>query len=258
MLAVNLSMGRSLAARMAWGAAAVALALALTALAGGAALAQDADAEATTVRGAFASVRDNNKPPSSEEARISDRPALPANASPQVGPVIKRYYEDVVDRRTTAYFPVSLDNLTPIEMPDTDEAWVRIDLSEQILVAYQGKRVARAFVIASGLPGTPTVTGQFRIRMKVRSQLMEGGSPAENNDYYLPNVEWVQYFYEDYGLHGTYWHNSFGSPRSHGCVNLTNADAKWLWDFLGPKWDGHTAWQRSTEENPGSIVIVTE
>lgn len=188
----------------------------------------------------------------------SVRPALPDAFTPMVGPVIKRYYPDVVDRRTTAFLPASLDHLTPIDMPDTDETWVRVDLSEQLLVAYEGDRPIRAFVIASGLPDTPTVTGEFRIRMKVRSQLMEGGDPAKGNDYYLPNVEWVQYFYKDYGLHGTYWHYSFGTPRSHGCINMTNADAKWLWDFLGPVWDGHTIWQRSTEDNPGSIVIVTE
>ena len=182
-------------------------------------------------------------------------PPLPFVA-PQVGPLIKRSYQDDVDRRTTAFFPQSLDFMTPISMPVTDERWVRVDLSEQVLVAYQGDKPLRAFKVSSGLPGTPTVTGEFRIRMKVRSQLMAGGSG--NNYYYLPNVEWVQYFYQDYGLHGTYWHNDFGRPKSHGCVNMTNADAKWLYFWLGPEWDGKTIWQRSTEKNPGSLVIVHE
>lgn len=182
-------------------------------------------------------------------------PPLPFTA-PQVGPIIKRTYQDDVNRRTTAFFPQSLDFMTPITMPVTDARWVRIDLSEQVLVAYQGERPIRAFKVSSGLPGTPTVTGEFRIRMKVRSQLMAGGSG--NGYYYLPNVEWVQYFYQDYGLHGTYWHNDFGRPKSHGCVNMTNADAKWLYFWLGPEWDGKTIWQRSTEKNPGSLVIVHE
>ncbi len=182
-------------------------------------------------------------------------PPLPFVA-PQVGPLIKRGYQDDVDRRTTAFFPQSLDFMTPISMPVTDERWVRVDLSEQVLVAYQGDKPLRAFKVSSGLPGTPTVTGEFRIRMKVRSQLMAGGSGS--NYYYLPNVEWVQYFYQDYGLHGTYWHNDFGRPKSHGCVNMTNADAKWLYFWLGPEWDGKTIWQRSTEKNPGSLVIVHE
>ena len=49
--------------------------------------------------------------------------------------------------------------------------------------------------------------------------------------YNLPNVEWVQYFFQGYAIHGTYWHNNFGSPMSHGCVNLTNAEAEWFWSF---------------------------
>ncbi len=184
----------------------------------------------------------------------------PPAAAPQVGPVIKRYYADEIDRRTTAFLPAGLDQyeLTPIDMPETDEPWVRVDLSEQLLVAYRGARPVRAFVISSGLPKTPTVTGTFHVRAKVRSQLMDGGDPALGNDYYLPNVEWVQYFFEDYAFHGTYWHNSFGSPRSHGCINMTNADAKWLWEFLGPEWNGVNYWMNSTTDNPGSLVIVHE
>lgn len=176
-------------------------------------------------------------------------PPLPF-AEPQIGPVVKRSYGDDVERRTTAFLPASLDFMTPITLPVTAERWVRVDLSEQVLVAYDGQKPVRAFMISSGLPGWDTVTGEFRVRMKVRSQRMSG------EGYDLPNVQWVQYFYADYGLHGTYWHNDFGRPKSHGCVNMTNADAKWVWDWLGPVWDGETVWQRSSDENPGSLVIV--
>ena len=48
--------------------------------------------------------------------------------------------------------------------------------------------------------------------------------------YYLPDVPYVMYFYESYGLHGTYWHHNFGTPMSHGCINFTIADAGWLFD----------------------------
>ena len=187
-------------------------------------------------------------------------PALPALA-PTVGPLIKRSYLDNIDRRTTAFIPALspaiLDSLTPIEMPDTTAHWVRVDLSEQTAVAYAGQTPVRGFIIASGLPATPTVTGTFHIRAKVRTQLMEGGSAAEGNDYYLPNVQWVQYFYKDYGFHGTYWHYAFGAPRSHGCINMTNADAYWLWNFLSPAWDGTTVWQHVPKDE-GALVIVHE
>ncbi|MEZ4726872.1 MAG: L,D-transpeptidase [Caldilineaceae bacterium] len=84
---------------------------------------------------------------------------------------------------------------------------------------------------------------------------MYGGVGA--NYYYLPGVKWVQYFYQEYSFHGTYWHNNFGRPMSHGCLNMTNADAKWLFDWAGPVWDGKTTWYKSSEENPGTLIIIT-
>lgn len=223
------------------------------------ALAQENDATAPTAADTVVQTTTDETDSPDPSAAESVAP-LPPMLAPQVGPLIKRTYADIIDRRTTAFLPTGPDDLahlTAIEMPETDERWVRVDLSEQTLVAYQGATPIRAFLISSGLPDTPTVTGTFRVRMKVRSQLMSGGDPGMNNDYYLPNVEWVQYFYEDYGFHGTYWHNDFGRPKSHGCVNMTNADAKWLWDWLGPRYEeGGAVWQRSTDENPGSLVIV--
>ncbi|MGL4648186.1 MAG: L,D-transpeptidase [Caldilineaceae bacterium] len=192
---------------------------------------------------------------------LSLAPAVPFVA-PQVGPLIKRSYDEDVDRRTTAWIPRSSEDvgdMSPVNMAPmiaTGERWVHVDLSEQTLVAYSGSTPMRAFKISSGLPATPTVVGNFRIHAKVRSQLMEGGSEDKQNYYYLPNVEWVQYFFSDFGIHGTYWHNDFGRPKSHGCVNMTNADAAWIWEFLGPAWDG-SGWQ-IVRDNSGSRVIVTE
>ena len=181
-------------------------------------------------------------------------PPLPFR-QPQIGPDIKRAYADDVNRRTTAFVPQPGVFVPDFDLPD-EAKWIWVDLSDQRLVAYENGHQVRAFTISSGLPRTPTVTGEFRIRVKVRSQTMSGGDPELGNDYNLPNVEWVQYFYEDYGFHGTYWHNNFGNPMSHGCVNMTNADAKWLFDWAGPTWEGDLKWQKSTEENAGTLVIV--
>lgn len=184
-------------------------------------------------------------------------PPFPFQA-PQIGPLIKRSFADDVDKRTTAFIPQagSLAELTPVETPEGEEKWIHVDLSEQMVVAYERQKPVRGFIISSGLPGTPTVQGEFRIRTKVEVQTMSGGSGS--GYYNLPGVKWVQYFFEDYSFHGTYWHNDFGRPKSHGCVNMTNADAKWLFDWAGPKWDGESVWFKSTKENPGTLVIVTE
>ena len=149
-----------------------------------------------------------------------------------------------------------LDTDGDIRFPATDEKWIDVDLSEQKVIAFEGPKPIRSFIISSGLPGTPTVTGEFRIRAKVRSQTMSGGDPEKGTYYNLPNVQWVQYFYQDYSFHGTYWHNNFGRPMSHGCINMTNEDAKWLFEWATPEWNGKI-WQRVAPDE-GTLVIVHE
>ncbi len=100
-----------------------------------------------------------------------------------------------------------------------------VDLSEQTMRAYEDGRLVRKVEVSTGLPETPTVTGQYHIYVKRPAQTMSGPN------YYLPDVPWVMYFYQGYGLHGTYWHDNFGQPMSHGCVNLPTEEAKWLYEW---------------------------
>lgn len=100
-----------------------------------------------------------------------------------------------------------------------------VKLSEQRVYAYENGTLLRSVLVSTGLPATPTVTGDYRIYVKYRSQTMYGPG------YYLPNVPYVMYFYRGYGLHGTYWHSNFGRPMSHGCVNLPTSEAEWLFNW---------------------------
>ena len=143
------------------------------------------------------------------------------------------------------------------QFPTTTEKWIDVDLSEQRVIAWEGTRQVKDFIISSGKDGSPTVTGEFRIWIKTAVQDMFGGDRAASDYYYLKDVKWVQYFYEDYSFHGAYWHNNFGTPMSRGCINMRNEDAKWLFDWAGPTWDPNGEdWQRPTEDNPGTLVIV--
>ena len=108
-----------------------------------------------------------------------------------------------------------------------DERWFDINLSTQRMYAYDGDKLIKTFTVSTGLPATPTVTGRFRIYVKYTSTLMSGPG------YYLPGVPWTMYFYNGYGIHGTYWHSNFGYPMSHGCVNMRNEDAEWAFNFAG-------------------------
>lgn len=137
----------------------------------------------------------------------------------------------------------------------TPEKWISVDLDHQRLYAWQGNRLLKRFAISSGKSATPTVTGVFRIWAKIAAQTMQGGSRAAGDYYSLPNVQWVQYFYRDYALHGAYWHNRFGIPTSHGCINLRNSDAQWLYEWASPSVLG-TGWHLTDSTEPATLVIV--
>ncbi len=109
------------------------------------------------------------------------------------------------------------------------EKWIDIDLSAQMLYAYQGSTLIDSFLVSTGTYATPTVTGQYHIYVKYEYTDMSGPG------YYLPDVPYTMYFYSGYGIHGTYWHNNFGTPMSHGCVNMRTSDAQWLfyWSYVG-------------------------
>ena len=112
----------------------------------------------------------------------------------------------------------------------SNERWVDVNLTTQTLRAYEGDTVVYTTLVSSGTWDHPTVTGQFRVWLTFRSQTMDG--TLLGYDYYLEDVPYVMYFYQDYALHGTYWHSNFGTPMSHGCVNLATSDAAWIYDFV--------------------------
>jgi LysM repeat protein len=112
---------------------------------------------------------------------------------------------------------------TPVASGGTK--WIDIDLSSQRLRAYAGNTVVRTMVVSTGIARYPTPPGRYRIYSKYPSITMSGPG------YYLPGVPHSMFFYRGYAIHGTYWHNNFGTPMSHGCVNLTRADAAWLYSW---------------------------
>lgn len=93
---------------------------------------------------------------------------------------------------------------------------------------------------------------------------MSGGSKALRTYYYLPNVPWVMFFYNDqvakmrgFSFHGTYWHDNFGTPMSHGCINMRSEEAKMLYDWATPVVTNEKAWSTpANPDNPGTKVII--
>jgi lipoprotein-anchoring transpeptidase ErfK/SrfK len=103
--------------------------------------------------------------------------------------------------------------------------WIDINLSTQTLTAYEGSTPVFSTLISSGSTFV-TPTGTYSILYHVRSQRMTGPG------YDLPNVPWVMYFtHRGHAIHGAYWHNNFGQPMSHGCINMRPSEAEWLYSF---------------------------
>jgi hypothetical protein len=108
--------------------------------------------------------------------------------------------------------------------------WIEVNLYEQTIAVYQDNRLIFATLTSTGIPGWWTQPGLFQITEKLDTTPMSGAFEADNSDYYyLEDVPWTMYFDQARALHGAYWHNLFGYEQSHGCVNLSPGDARWLY-----------------------------
>ena len=139
--------------------------------------------------------------------------------------------------------------------PEGVEKWIEVSIDEQKVRAWEGNRVVMEFLISSG-KWSPTPKGDFRIWYKTRSQTMSGGSKELGTYYYLPNVPNNMFFYKGYAIHGAYWHNNFGTPMSHGCVNSPLASVAQLFEWAGPVVPEGVNVVRASPENPGTRVLV--
>jgi len=169
-----------------------------------------------------------------------------------------------------AYF-----NNRPLEIPDFSDLkeppqvlgvtrsykWIEVDLTNQKLFAFEDGRKVFEYLISSGKYGR-TPTGVFRIWSKFKYTKMEGGSKELGNYYYLPNVPYVLFFYNDkvaqhvgYSIHGTYWHDNFGHPMSHGCINMKTEEVEQLYYWANPDLQGKPS-IRASEDNQGTLVYI--
>lgn len=138
-----------------------------------------------------------------------------------------------------------------------DHKRIYVDLTNQRLYAFEGNNIIMNVPVSTG-KWNHTPTGTFRIWIWLKYTRMTGGSGA---DYYnLPNVPYTMYYYNDsiskgsgYSLHGAYWHNNFGRPMSHGCVNMKIEDAQRLFYWTNPNAGGVTY---PTAANQGTLITV--
>jgi hypothetical protein len=136
------------------------------------------------------------------------------------------------------------------------ERWIDVDVDDQILVAYEGELAVYATLVTSGGTTTPTETGVYRMWLKESEADMKGLNGED--PYSVATVPWTQFFSPEKGLalHTAYWHDQFGTRRSHGCVNLAPRDARWLYFWSDPQVPPGWTMAAGMVEAPGSIVRV--
>ncbi len=148
---------------------------------------------------------------------------------------------------------IAPEEVAPISSGRTDK-WIQISIADQTLVCYEGEAAVFSTRIGSGLWDTPTPRGEFHVLYKRPTRRMIGGQGKD--EYDLPGVAFPVYFtWSGVAIHGTYWHNDYGRRHSHGCVNVSNQAARWIFRWVDPvaPYDIET---QKAEPDAGTRVVV--
>jgi len=143
----------------------------------------------------------------------------------------------------------------PPPMSEDTERWIDVDLDRQVLVAYEGTRPVYATLVSSGAKKYPSETGVFRMWVKF-SETDMNGQMGDEAPYSVATVPWTQFYAKDLALHTAYWHDKFGEPRSHGCINLSPVDARYMYFWSEPTLPSGWSMAHGIVERPGSMVRV--
>ena len=142
---------------------------------------------------------------------------------------------------------------------DAGSVWLDVDVGQQMLTVYDGLTPIFVTLISSGKRRYSTPLGTFRVYDKMVTVDMRSREDApEDDQYHVEAVPWSMHFWPQYALHGAYWHWGFGNRASHGCVNLSPRDARWLFDRMSPVLpDGwHSVFE--VPEHPGSVLRIRD
>ncbi|MBU1219812.1 L,D-transpeptidase [Myxococcota bacterium] len=141
----------------------------------------------------------------------------------------------------------------PVFNPEVkpDENWIDVNLKENIVYAVKGQNVVRVFLVAAS---DETPIGTYRIYWKKVWKTFD--RQRQKEAYFLETVPFILYFKESYAFHGAYWHDDFGRIKTHGCINLSIPDAKWLFNFASPNLPDGWFSLKSSNTTSGTLVRI--
>jgi lipoprotein-anchoring transpeptidase ErfK/SrfK len=129
------------------------------------------------------------------------------------------------------------ERMQPPEGVGPTDRWIDINIERQVLVAYEGATPMFTTLVSTGknTKQSETPLGTFQIWVKLAYSDMDDIERTDiPKNYSIQDVPWVQFFKGSYGFHAAFWHNDFGRRRSHGCINLSPNDARYLFHFTQP------------------------
>lgn len=193
-----------------------------------------------------------------------ERPLEHREAVPVTGTKVRLAGASYLETRSGHWIvDQNLVRVDPMRSPPSwakgDRTWIEVSILQQSLVAYQGVEPVYATLVSTGIGGLgdakethATVRGTFLIHTKHVTATMNNEEVGDEFD--LRDVPYVQYFQDGYAFHAAYWHDAFGTPRSHGCINLSPMDARWLFHWTGPAVP--PAWHSSLSLADGTLVYI--
>lgn len=176
------------------------------------------------------------------------------------------HYEEIADGTWVkrAHIRVTAPGPLPAGLAE-GERWIDVNLKTQTLIAFVGDKPVYATLISSGRESKikakdhRTPIGEWRIREKHITSTMDGdGTAAGDLPYSIEDVPFSMFYHRAYAIHGAFWHSNYGNQMSHGCVNLSPLDSKYLFFFAGPQIPAGFHGVFASESNPGTRVVVHE
>jgi len=189
--------------------------------------------------------------------------------------VLREVYGGIVDNNSIWYeidggqYPhayVFSEYVTPITQPEPPktftipeevkqgEYWIDVDITKKIITLFEYDKSVFSSYVAVGREENPTEPGIYKVWYKLRKAEMKGGPPLHTYKYDLKDIPSVMYYNGSYAIHGTYWHDRFGSQQSAGCTNLTQGDAAFIFEKTNPKLTDMQQEIFSSAQNPGTVV----
>jgi hypothetical protein len=168
-------------------------------------------------------------------------------------------HEVAEDRYLKEWFISVAELVQPTFEVADDEVWFHVNVAEQTLVVYRGRTPVYATLVSTGLRGHDTPRGLFRIERKFVGRTMDHIGPDTGNDgYRIEDVPWTQFFYRSVAVHGAFWHDRFGTQRSHGCINVSPRDARRLYFLSEPEApEGWYGVHQRREGSSGTKIWIT-